>query len=365
MAAARREHTSKVLFPSTGANVLPHSVEAAGASVYALFETGIFGLETLKIDGATGSILSRTKVTGVDDNPADETTREWIFDDTRRVFYYLDANFTANGGTRPSTGRPIYLYSVDAETGIGSKLTVQGAVDYPVGQACEGGVLYMATLSYTGSTAVGYNFYSLDPVSARATLLGSTRKGSDESDPAFYSGYFRAISSDLQTFYRLGYKYVTAQDTMGLCSSTVSAAGTTVTWEDHVSTNHHQYMTIDKWEGSSNGTVFVSLAPNMQDAQRNLDIVQWQPGSDDVTTLASLTNAHPPSALSLGDLGYIGSHISKNLYVTLVVQNAALPSLDAWALVIGDLSTKTFQTLPLSPLALAGSMGISGLGVTV
>ena len=38
--------------------------------MYALFETGIFGLETLKIDGATGSILSRTKVTGVDDNPA-------------------------------------------------------------------------------------------------------------------------------------------------------------------------------------------------------------------------------------------------------------------------------------------------------
>ena len=45
-----------------------------------------------------------------DDNLFGESTRDFLFDPEQRLFYYLDANFTSNGGARPAGGRPIYLY---------------------------------------------------------------------------------------------------------------------------------------------------------------------------------------------------------------------------------------------------------------
>jgi len=49
------------------------------------------------------------------------------------VFYYLDANFTADGGARPATGRPAYLYTVDPVAAQATKQTITGAFDFVTG----------------------------------------------------------------------------------------------------------------------------------------------------------------------------------------------------------------------------------------
>lgn len=109
--------------------------DAANLTAYVLVVSGIAdGLEGWTVDVGTGNIESRKRIAkAFDDDPAGESTREFMFDSKRKVFYYVDANFTANGGARPAGGREMYLYTVDPVSGSTQKQTVSGAVDFPVG----------------------------------------------------------------------------------------------------------------------------------------------------------------------------------------------------------------------------------------
>lgn len=335
--------------------------DAAGPStVYALFLTGgFFGLEAYSIDGSTGAITNKVPVKGMDDNPADETTREFLFDPDKLVFYYLDANFTAGGGDRPSKGREIYLYTIDAKTGKASKQTVTGATDYPTGQSIgSAGDIIMATEAYTADVQSGWNYYSVNPATGKALLVGSVARGASEDDDGFYAGYHRVASKDGKTLYRLGYKKVTVQQEQGL--DIISPGGKTAKWIDEISPGHDYYMTANRFD-AADGEYIVSLAPNKADSKRGLDIVQWSPSNPSYTpsVLAVLGNAHPPAIAQLGMLGYLGSFLKDDFYVAMVVDNS-VPA--RWALATFDIQTKQSAVLPLTPLSLSGTMGMSGLG---
>jgi hypothetical protein len=96
--------------PKGGAAAEVRGTRAAGAAfagnltAYVLWVNG--GLEGLTVNIATGQIEARTRIIkSFDDDPAGESTREFMFDPKRKLFYYLDANFTAGGGARPAGGR--------------------------------------------------------------------------------------------------------------------------------------------------------------------------------------------------------------------------------------------------------------------
>ena len=81
---------------------------SSNRTAYVLVVSGIIGgLEGMTVNVATGAIETRTRIkpSDFDDDPAGESTREFMFDTKRKVFYYVDANFTANGGARPTGGR--------------------------------------------------------------------------------------------------------------------------------------------------------------------------------------------------------------------------------------------------------------------
>ena len=115
---------------------------------YVLVVNGVIGgLEGLTVSVATGDIQTHTRIIkSFDDDPAGESTREFMFDSKRKLFHYIDANFTANGGSRPADGRDMYLYSVDPVAGTTEKKTVSGAKDFPVGYVFHSCLfVYLAT----------------------------------------------------------------------------------------------------------------------------------------------------------------------------------------------------------------------------
>lgn len=341
----------------------PSRVPGAGQTVYALYITGIAGLESMTINASSGDILTKHKVTGVDDNPVGESTRDFLFHAGRKVFYYLDANFTADAGERPLAGRPIYLYTVDPTTGQGSKRVVSGATDFPTGYSMQGDNILMATEAWSadGSKQTGFSFYSLDPLKAIATHLSSVDRGNDESDGAFYAGFHRANSPDATETFRFGYKLVTSQQQQGLCRTDVSQTAGHATWVDDVSPHHDNYMSLDVYPNGT-GFSFVSLAPTTDDRQRGLDLVKWSGDGSDMSVVAVLGNAHPPRVMKLGDLGYLATHVNGDQFVALVVSDST-PITDRWAVVLVDLKTGDFLLNNLNPLALAGTWGASGVGI--
>lgn len=337
------------------------SASLSASKVYALFLTGLDGLVSMQIDPTTGQISNKVKVTGMDDNPFGESTREFVFDAARAVFYYLDANFTANGGVRPSGGRPVYLYTVDANTGKATKQTVSGAVDYPVGQSLCGSSLLIATQDYSLGSFQGYNWYQVNPVSATATLVGSIQRGADETSDAFYAGYHRDCSSNGTVVYRFGYKGVTTQSEQGLSSTYLKGAQTTTKWQGELTPDHDYYMTMDRWDVNSTSSAFISLAPYKNDPKRGLDVMQWTPDATNPVLVARLGNAHPPSVLGLGDLGYLGSYISGNTYLAMVVVDATVEP--EWGLAVVNLQNRSGVVVPLVPRTIAGTWGVSGVGM--
>ena len=374
----------------------PTLLPQAPTTVYALVVSGWRSqgkaLVAVKIDTRTGT-ATETAVTGFRDDPAGESTREFLWDPKRRVFYYLDANFTANAGERPAKGRPVYLYTVDPERATATSAVVKGASDFPTGYAMSGtgADIIMATLRVEGgagsSNVTGYNFYRLTPSTASAVLIGQAPRGaSEDADKTFYSGYHRAATTtaaSTTSAFRFGYRSVTTQTGQGLCATTITTAAATATttssvWVDEVTKGHDYFMTIDMMSPESNNinitnssattaaanNVFLSLAPSTSDAKRGLDVVRWGYPDDSIYgVVTSLGNAHPPSVQQLGDLGYLASAVSDTTYAAMVVIDGALgPVSDQWALALVDLNSGNHSVLPLSPRTVADTWSMAGLG---
>lgn len=132
------------------------------------------------------------QVNGFSDNPAGESTREFLWDHTSKKFYYFDVNFTAFGGARPTNGRQPYLVTVDPISGTTTRASITGAKDFPTGYArvSDSGKVIMATEAWEKSAQTGYAFYSLDLTTAVATPAGTIAvdASTKEQDPAYYAG---------------------------------------------------------------------------------------------------------------------------------------------------------------------------------
>lgn len=353
---------------------------AGGATeAYALiisgWATGRSSLVALTIDTTTGKVTKKIPVRSFRDDPAGDETREFVWDSAKKIFYYLDANFTAAGGARPPKGREAYLFSVDPTTGATTQQTVTGAVDFPTGYAFypEKGTILMATdaVFSNGTENAGFNFYSVNTGTAVATPLGTVARGGGEASPAYYAGYHREVSADGNLFYRLGYKMVTEQSEQGVSITTVAgSAGSqgSTSWKDELSQGHDYFMTMHRYQNSTGGRWgFLSLAPSLAiGKKRGLDLVGWSlDEAVEYRTVASFGNAHVPSTPNVGALGYLADAVKDGFYAALVVQSGSAPQGlgDRWALVTVDLATGKSANLALTPRDVADTWSISGLGL--
>jgi len=356
------------LASATSANTFVPNADSATA--YALitsgWASGDSALFALTIDTGSGNITSKVQVKDFRDDPAGESTRPFLWDSTRKLFYYLDANFTANGGDRPAAGREAFIYSVDPVTGKSQRTTITGATDFPTGFAMsDSGAVLFATENFDEDTTdtTGYKFYSMNPETANAKFLGSNSRGADEKSPSYYSGYHRACSSDGQRVFRLGYEQVTKQIDQGIGVTTLTEKAPS-DWKYEPSAGHDFFMSLDRFTANKSDA-FVSLAPNRNDTTRGFDVVVWNMDESLYKVAATLGNAHMPRFPDGGDLGYISTVAKGTSFAALVVEYSDAPfdMGDRWALAMVDLDSGKSSVLPLVPRDIAGTWGVSGLGL--
>eukprot|EP00037_Helgoeca_nana_P017254 m.163433 g.163433 ORF g.163433 m.163433 type:complete len:529 (-) comp23907_c0_seq1:223-1809(-) len=367
-AAATRPRPQPSIPTPTAASFHATTPTEAYALVVSGWDSTESSLIALTIDTASGNITKKIQVSGFSDNPAGESTREFLWDPASKKFYYFDVNFTASGGERPSTGRPVFLVSVTPTTGEVTRQVITGALDFPTGFALYGtaGKVLLATKAYDQTVLKGFDFYILDLATATAVPTGSIESGAGEQDPAFYAGYHRVASPDGETVYRVGYKMVTQQAGPGV--GVVATAGTAASWVSETTQGHDYFMTanIDTHNVTDTKWTMLSLAPQLSDPKRGLDLVRWSPTDATVyETIATLGNAHPPRVgMGMGFLGYMASAVSSDgTFAALVVDEAVLPQGDRWALAIVDLVTGASKVMPLAPRDIAGTWSVSGLGM--
>ena len=345
---------------------------ASGDVGYALMVSGSsrVAMSAWTIDMTSGKILAKKSLSAFDDDPAGESTREFLWDTTRKLFYYFDANFTANGGARPDEGREVYMYSVNPVTGDVKKSVLQGATDFPTGYAMRSdGHVVIATEHFESGDEVpsGFSFWDVNPETSKADLIGTNSRGTSESDPNFYAGFHRSISEDGTEVYRFGYELVTTQQNQGIGITKISSSDSvTTTWKDELSKDHDYFMTLNRYTTNSSSSSFISLAPSTSSSSRSLDVVQWNLDESIYKVVATFKNAHPPRVYGSGDLGYLADFVNGDKYAGLVVEESDLPYGvgDRWALAVGDLtSPDSFKVLPLNPRDIAAVLSVSGFGM--
>ena len=365
---------------------------------YALMVSGSsrVAMSAWTIDMTSGKVLAKKSLSAFDDDPAGESTREFLWDNKRKLFYYFDANFTANGGARPENGREVYMYSVNPATGDVQKSVLQGATDFPTGYAMRSdGHVVIATEHFESNDKMtGFSFWDVDPESSKADLIGTNNRGTlsskrekfthetqtklyfslltpgtTESDPNFYAGFHRSISADGTEVYRFGYELVTTQQNQGIAITKISSSDSVTTiWKDELSKDHDYFMTLNRYttNSSSSSSSFISLAPSTSSSSRSLDLIQWNLDESVYNVVATFKNAHPPRVYGSGDLGYLADFVNGDKYAGLVVQDSDLPYGvgDRWAIAVGDLtSSDSFKVLPLEPRDIAAVLSVSGFGM--
>ena len=364
--------------PSTAAKRRSPGQWRADGTAFALVVSGeepaSKSLLSLSIDMSTGDVTSRTSVSGfLEHNPDGGSAREFLWDPTRRVFYYFDANFTAGGGARPQTGRPAYLVTVDPIRAEATTQVLNGAVDYPTGYAMgPGGTVLLATEAWNtaGTSVTGFHFYSVDPATATAKPLSANDRGTGEAgNPEYYAGYHRSASADGTHVFRLGYELVTKQTGQGLGETRLDGGSgrATSNWTASPAQQGHDFfMSIDRVDAVSSSPLsesFVSLAPNREARSRDLDVVVWSTDGKQYDVVASLHDAHPPRSIGDELLGYMATAAKNQTFAALVAQYGITAELDVWALAVADLAGRNATVLTLKPRGLAGVWSVAGLGL--
>eukprot|EP01102_Stenamoeba_stenopodia_P018217 TRINITY_DN6654_c0_g1_i2.p1 TRINITY_DN6654_c0_g1~~TRINITY_DN6654_c0_g1_i2.p1 ORF type:complete len:507 (-),score=96.94 TRINITY_DN6654_c0_g1_i2:95-1588(-) len=317
-----------------------------GNIAYSLFVTsggGPLAVET--IDLSSGS-RTQADVTG-DYNDWGEVQRTFMFDATRTLFYLLQANFT-----KLETGivtRDIILWTIDPASAVASAAIVQGAVQEGeldvTGYAVNDGVITMG-VQFFEDKSIGYNFYTVDPETAVATLKSSYVSQNDS-----YVGWFYTISPDGNTVYRLGYEDVIDQENPGLGVTDISGSTATTQWNSNlpIPSGLGFYESLNLNNGA-----FISLAPS---ALGDFSVVQWSLNGTS-TVLAKLPDAHDTPFF-----GPVIEWVISNQYGALVVKNSVLSDLDRWTLVLLDLSgSNSYKELDLVPYMLAKLTSAAALG---
>jgi hypothetical protein len=243
------------------------------------------------------------------------------------------------------------------------------------------GDIVMATEAWEGnqSSVTGFKFYSVDPTTAVAKLIGSSqRAASGEADPSFYAGFYRSCDPAGSECYRLGFERVTSQSNPGIGITTLGDMATTV-WNSKPQppAEHDYFMSLHRYAGSiaTGATEFLSLAPSTKTKQRGLDLIKctlpdgkWRSNSAaNASVIADFGDAHPPRGIGGGDLGYIiyiADYVLQDRYIALVVDYGLRPVQDRWSIAVVDVAESKSAVLPLLPRDFAGTWAVEGLGLS-
>jgi hypothetical protein len=117
--------------------------------------------------------------------------------------------------------------------------------------------------------AIGYTFYTLDPVTAIATQKSSFQSSQDE-----YVGWFYTVSEDDKTVYRLGYQDVVNQENPGLGVTDISGSNAQTKWISNIPIPQGMglYASLNIYNQG-----FISLCPKTPDDLRaDMWVVQWE-----------------------------------------------------------------------------------------
>ncbi|EGD72314.1 hypothetical protein PTSG_00332 [Salpingoeca rosetta] len=335
--------------PFTKMHLKEDSVKAGSKVIYALFNE-VSTVKAVTIDAETGKILANKKVEGF--NNWGEMTRLFTYDESRNLFYYMEANFLSD--TLP---RPLYLYTVDPVTGQATKKTVQGANNFPSGYtySCTLDAIVLGTEKLDGSgNRVGYLYYTVDPTTAVATKKSeSSFQGEDD-----YAGWFHAVSVNGSLALRQGYKNVVEESVSGLGVTSLSSPTTAVQWYyTQAAASHNFYETLNPIADG----VFLSLAQQSV-GNHSYDLLKWSPGGVG-RVVASLGNSHP-----VPFFGYVASQLNckRSTLLTATVEAHAPAILnDRWVIGVFDVSSSSFRQLDIDPKLPAEETSVSGLGVIV
>jgi hypothetical protein len=317
---------------------------------YALYVYAFGAFQSLTIDLSSGDVTSK-KISGFKD--WGEIQRVFMFDPNRRLFYLLQADFLKDG-----TSHSIYLYTVDPVAGTTVKTLVRGAVeegeqDVPGFNfnAKTGRILFSTEVVNAQNRTTGYNFYTLNPTTAVATLVSTFTQRVDQ-----FAGWFHTVSADGKTVYRVGYQDVINQQTPGLGITDISRPVATTRWEPNlpVPNGLGLYMSLNLIGGGN----FLSLAP---DDFGDLAVVQWSISPRNASLLSQLYDAY--NTPYFGPLvEYVNT--DQTLFGALVVYNSDFSKdLARWALVLTDLEHGTTQELVLWPWILAQTDSVAALGI--
>lgn len=320
-------------------------MEEADQTAYGLYVDVNSNFAGMTIDMSSGTHTYQA-VSGFND--WGETTRVFTFDGNRNLFYMLQADFLSPGSIRNIT-----LFASDPVKGTTVKKTVQGAVqpgenDVPGFQYLpKSDTILLSTTEMNGNSVIGYNFYSVNPTTAVATLLSKQKFSSDT-----FSGWFHDVASNGTTLYRIGFQDVINQQNPGVAVIDISTPIATSKWISNlnVPSDLSFYETITVY-----GNSFLSLAA---DGGGDYSLVKW-----DLTGNAAVLTAFDDAY----DTPWFGPTIEflnakQTLYGALLVYDSIDSDFDRWELVLVDPATGDTQALTVYPWILAEVTSMAALG---
>ena len=183
---------------------------------------------------------------------------------------------------------------------------VRGATGFVSGYApASDNGLVMAVADTTSFT-----YYKVDLTTAVASKLSVSQRGTGEGSLGYYAGYFRGLSADGSTAYRVGWSHVTTGQNGGVDAVVVgdgSRNDASVEWLTvPLADGHGLPIAARAYPGAGNGS-FIGVAPVTKDGK--LSAVSWDASGAKV--MCTWSHAEFPRT-PLGDLGYVGVGTNKN-----------------------------------------------------
>jgi hypothetical protein len=343
----------------------------AEQTVFAMFlEAGVFAepLKVLTINGATGSVVSKT--VGKEYDTHGESTRLFEFNRATGMFVTFECDYSQVPG--PEGDLPMHMYSISPADGAVTKAAVhtpEGASSwlYPTGYKYDPG--RRAMLLAVGPTPQGnsyppagqaakFSFYTVSG-DGQATLLTATPGPASPTglpaDPL--AGWVHAMAGD--TALRFGFQNVSAGTNFGLGATSTSNASSSFSPRTSPPT-HGQYLSLDTQTGADGRSRLYSMAPRAG-LSTSMDLVEWSVASSTKPrVLAPLGDAHQPSLF-----GDVAATMREDVWVALTVQNPGVIISGGWALSVVNVSAPSPKAflLPLKPRVGGGTSSVSGIGL--
>ncbi|KAG8468024.1 hypothetical protein KFE25_007076 [Diacronema lutheri] len=354
-------------------DILAAALPARKSAIVRALLLDVSQLSVVAIDASSGKVISSSRVRGYDNHG--ESTRPWAYSRAHDAFVTLEANFSAAPPRRGGVGRALVLTTIDTSSGVGRSAVVTGVTGVPVGYcSLEGGKALLVGLhadesAQTPTNASLARFVRIDLRSARATPVASVSRGADEASASFYAAHFYACAGSGSAVVRVGAQHVSTGKESGVGITQLGTAGLggasssfqPLPWAKAGGGPLTLQPLGDKARASSFDGFLSLVAPD----SGGLALVRWDSKGGTPATVAKLgARTAPPQVPIMGALGYLADALSTDgsRYVALVCQEV-LPAVGRWAVVTVELESGAVSLRPLSPLKLAATVGVSGLGL--